>query len=134
MQLFQVPIIPFKDWNCYGLLKDNATQTQFESAWYSKPVIFNQGVQAGATVTTTPLYQITLSAASDPDFLRVETDSPELIKLTLDGQPVVTVYVGGNIPPGAMEVRVDASGKGVIEFNTQDAGKAVSGVYAWIKN
>ncbi len=119
---------------CNGVLKDNATTLYYESAWYSKPAQFNHPVQANVTVPAAAPYQITLSAASEIAFIRIETDSPELIKLTLNGQPVTTVYIGGTTPPGLNEIRVDASGNGIIEFNSADAGKTVGGIYSFIKN
>lgn len=118
----------------WGLLKDNASTMSYSSAWYSKSCRFGHPVQSGLTVPTAAPYTITLSAASEPSFVRIETDSPELIQLTLNGQPVATTYVGGTIPPAPMEVRVDASGNGVVEFNAAQAGAVIGGTYAWIGN
>jgi hypothetical protein len=119
---------------CYGLLKSNADTVFFSSAWYSKPCRFGYPVQSGLTVPAASPYTVTLSAASELNFVRLETDSPELIQLTLNGQPVVTTYIGGTTPPAPMEIRVDASGNGIVEFNSADSGKTIGGTYAWIGN
>lgn len=116
-----------------GVWKDNASSIQFESAYYSKPAQFGVQVQNGLTVPTSSPYEVILSAATDPAFVTIEVDSRELTNLTLNGQPVATVYLNNTaIPPGPNECIVFADGR--VRFNAADSGKTISGYYAYVKN
>lgn len=77
-------------------------------------------------------YEVYLDAIHDPSFVTVEADSPELTKLTLNGQPLTTTYCESGILPGPNECVVFGSGR--VKFNAADKGKVVSGTYAWVKN
>lgn len=116
---------------CYGLWKDNATSLDYSSAWYSIPVIFDQAVSL--TIPATAPYQLTLTdATTHPSFIRIETDTPQLHKFTINGTPVTQVYVNGETPaPG--EISMESSGNGVLTFNAADAGATLSGVYTWLR-
>ena len=113
----------------WGLLKDNATELYYESQWYTKPTQFD----STHTETIPASLTITLPAASDPDFVRLETDSPQLHQFLIDGNLAVTVYAAGTTPaPG--EVSIDPSGNGLMLFNAADVGKNFQAIYTWIKN
>lgn len=116
---------------CNGTWKDNATTIFFENFWYDKAVHFDEPVGA-LTVPASAPYEITLSAASNPLFRRIETDSlNDLNKFTIAGVAVPTIYTNGT-PPAAGEVSLNAV-TGAIVFNSADAGKTFDGVYAWIE-
>lgn len=112
---------------CEGKHKDNASTISHNTCWYSVGAIFNKQVASGATIPVASPYTITLSAASETDFRRIETDSPELHKFTINGSPVTTVYTNGQAP-APNEVTINAAG--VITFNASDAGKVFSGTFA----
>ncbi len=116
---------------CYGLWKDNATSLDYSSAWYSIPVIFDQSVSL--TIPATAPYTLTLTdATTHPSFIRIETDTPQLHKLTINGTPVTQIYTNGAAPaPG--EISMQSSGNGVLTFNAADAGKTLGGTYTWLK-
>ncbi len=116
---------------CYGLWKDNATSLDYSSAWYSIPVIFNQAVSL--TIPAVAPYTLTLTdATTHPTFIRLETDTPQLHKLTINGTPVTQIYTNGAAPaPG--EISMQSSGNGVLTFNAADAGKTLGGTYTWLK-
>jgi len=116
---------------CYGLWKDNASSLDYSSAWYSIPVIFNQAVSL--TIPTTAPYTLTLTDATTyPSFIRIETDTPQLHKFTINGTPVTQIYVNGEAPaPG--EISMQSSGNGVLTFNAADAGKTLGGTYTWLR-
>lgn len=118
----------------YGLLKDNSTTIDdYQSAWYSVTADFDYPVQAGLTIPVTSPYEVTLNASSVfPTFIRLETDSVELTKLTIGGQPTVKVYNDGSTP-APQEVSLDPSGNGKVYFNAADAGKTVGGTYCYLK-
>ncbi len=76
-------------------------------------------------------YFVTVPAAANTDFRRMETDSPELHKLTINGTAVATVYSSNSdfyTPPGVNEVFIMSNGK--IYFNAADLGKTITGTYA----
>lgn len=116
----------------YGLLKDNATRFNWVAQWYSKPAQFNS-VAEGVIPDVEP-YAVRLPASIDPDFVRIETDTLELHNFTIDGEPVLNIYIAGE-PPGILEVSMSASGNGILIFNAADAGKTFrADPYAWVKN
>lgn len=116
---------------CYGLWKDNATSLDYSSAWYSVPVVFNQAVNL--TIPATAPYTLTLTDATTyPSFIRIETDTPQLHKFTINGVAVTQIYVNGTAPaPG--EISMASSGNGVLTFNAADAGKTLGGTYTWLR-
>jgi len=116
---------------CYGLWKDNATSLDYSSAWYSVPVVFNQAVNL--TIPATAPYTLTLTDATTyPSFIRIETDTPQLHKFTINGVAVTQIYVNGAAPaPG--EISMQSSGNGVLTFNAADAGKTLGGTYTWLR-
>lgn len=116
---------------CYGLWKDNATSLDYSSAWYSIPVIFNQPVNL--TIPSTAPYTLTLTdATTHPTFIRIETDTPQLHKFTINGVAVTQIYTNGAVPaPG--EISMVSSGNGVLTFNAADSGKTLGGTYTWLK-
>lgn len=116
---------------CYGLWKDNATSLDYSSAWYSIPVIFNQPVNL--VIPSTAPYTLTLTdATTHPTFIRIETDTPQLHKFTINGVAVTQIYTAGQAPaPG--EISMASSGNGVLTFNAADAGKTLGGTYTWLK-
>lgn len=112
---------------CKGLWKDNATELSWTSAWYSVPAQFDS--VASGTIPAELFLQ--LPAALDPDFIRLETDSPELHSFQINGVPVAMVYVAGEAP-GPGEVSIDADA--YVVFNATDAGKAfTASAYTWLK-
>lgn len=116
----------------YGLLKDNATEINYQSQWYSKPAQFDS--TATGTIPSAPPYLLQLNCVNDPAFVRVETDSPELHSFQIAGQSIATLYVKGETP-GPNEISMVAIGDGVLRFNAADAGKTFTATkYAWIKN
>ena len=116
---------------CFGLWKDNATSLDYSSAWYSIPVIFDQAVSL--TIPAVAPYEITLTdATTHPTFIRIETDTPQLHKFTINGVAVTQIYTAGQTPaPG--EISMASSGNGVLTFNSADAGKTLSGTYTWLR-
>ena len=116
---------------CYGLWKDNATSLDYSSAWYSVPVIFNQAVNL--TIPATAPYTLTLTdATTHPTFIRIETDTPQLHKFTINGTPVTQIYTNGAAPaPG--EISMQSTGDGVLTFNALNAGATLSGTYTWLR-
>lgn len=116
---------------CYGLWKDNATSLDYSSAWYSVPVIFNQAVNL--TIPLAAPYTLTLTdATTHSSFIRIETDTPQLHKFTINGVPVTQIYTNGASPaPG--EISMVSSGNGVLTFNSSDAGKTLGGTYTWLR-
>ena len=116
---------------CYGLWKDNATSLDYSSAWYSIPVTFDQPVNL--VIPSTAPYTLTLSdATTHPTFIRIETDTPQLHKFTINGVTVTQIYTDGAVPaPG--EISMVSSGNGVLTFNAADAGKTLGGIYTWLK-
>jgi hypothetical protein len=116
----------------WGLLKDNATRFNWASQWYSKPAQLN--TVAEGTIPGVAPYTIGLPALTHPDFVRVETDSPELHTFMIGGKPVSSIYVAGEAP-GPGEVSMKANGDGILTFNAADAGKNFqANPYAWVKN
>lgn len=115
-----------------GLLKDNATDITYSSAYYTIPAVFDNPVQGGLSVPASSPYEVTLSATTQPGFIRIETDSLELAKLTIAENPVLKVYNDGT-PPAPQEVSLDPTGNGIVTFNSADAGKAVGGVYSYLR-
>lgn len=112
----------------FGLLKDNATTVQFEAQWYTRPVIFDatdsQVIPGGAVVTLD-------AATSDPLFLGLENDSPNLHKFQIDGVDVAEVYTDGT-PPALNEVAIAFNGE--VTFNAGDVGKTfTANPYAYIR-
>jgi hypothetical protein len=116
---------------CYGFWKDNASSLDYSSAWYSIPVIFNQPVSL--TIPATAPYTLTLTDATTyPSFIRIETDTPELHKFTINGVAVTQVYTNGAAPaPG--EISMQSSGNGVLTFNALNAGATLSGTFCWLR-
>jgi hypothetical protein len=116
---------------CYGFWKDNASSLDYSSAWYSIPVIFNQPVSL--TIPATAPYTLTLTDATTyPSFIRIETDTPELHKFTINGVAVTQVYTNGAAPaPG--EISMVSSGNGVLTFNALNAGATLSGTFCWLR-
>lgn len=113
---------------CHGLLKDSATTFYWQSAWYTKPVFFDVPVPGGVTVPAGLVY--TFPAASDPNFIFMETDSPKLYKFAIAGVAVPTVYTNGTTNPAPGEVTINSAG--FAKFNAADVGKAFTGTYAWV--
>lgn len=113
---------------CHGLLKDSATTFYWQSAWYTKPVFFDVPVPGDVVVPAGLVY--TFPAASDPNFLFMETDSAPLYKFTIGGVPVPTVYTNGTTNPAPGEVTINSAG--FARFNAADAGKTFAGTYAWV--
>ena len=95
------------------------------------PVIFNQAVNL--TITATAPYTLTLTdATTHPTFIRIETDTPQLHKFTINGTPVTQIYTNGAAPaPG--EISMQSTGDGVLTFNALNAGATLSGTYTWLR-
>lgn len=113
---------------CQGLLKDSATTFYWQSAWYTKPVFFDVPVPGGVTIPAGLIY--TFPAASDPNFIFMETDSPKLYKFAIAGVTVPSVYTNGTTNPAPGEVTINSAG--FAKFNAADVGKAFTGTYAWV--
>lgn len=119
----------FTEGVCYGLWKDNATDIFYQSQWYTKPVEFNYPVPPGVTISGGTY---TLTAVSDGNFIRIETDAiAYLSAFAIAGIPVAAIYVAGETP-GVGEISVNGL-TGVVTFNASDNGKVFSGYYAWIR-
>jgi hypothetical protein len=113
----------------YGLLKDNATSIDsYISQWYTREVIFD--AVSSATIPSAAPYTLTLSAASLPLFLRIETDTPQLHEFKIMSILVAAVYVNGE-PPAPNEVAINSNG--IVTFNAADAGKTFNAKYTYIK-
>lgn len=111
----------------WGLLKDNATDLTWRSAWYSK-TIHNEEITA--TVITSPLV---LPAASDIYFRKLDTDPIAIPhRFYIDGVLATKVWVDGTAP-APTEVSMLANGNGVLTFNAADVGKTLTGSYVWIE-
>ena len=114
---------------CMGLLKDNATEIFWQSSWYSRPTqfdaIYTASIPAGSPSV------LTLPAAANPDFIRIETDQLEYHTFKIGGQPVLNIYL--DTPPGPQEVSLASNGSGTVLFNNADVGKTFDAVYTWIK-
>lgn len=113
---------------CHGLLKDSATTFYWQSAWYTKPVFFDVPVPGGVTVPGGLIYAF--PAASDPNFIFMESDSPKLYNFAIAGVTVPTVYTNGTTNPAPGEVTIDSAG--FAKFNAADVGKTFTGTYAWV--
>lgn len=113
---------------CHGLLKDSATTLYWQSAWYTKPVFFDVPVPGGVTVPAGLIYAF--PAASDPNFIFMETDSPKLYNFAIAGVTVPTVYTDGTTNPAPGEVTINSAG--FARFNAADVGKTFTGTYAWV--
>lgn len=113
---------------CHGLLKDSATTFYWQSAWYTKPVFFDVPVPGGVTIPAGLIY--TFPAASDPNFIFMETDSPKLYSFAIAGATVPTVYTDGTTNPAPGEVTINSAG--FAKFNAADVGKTFTGTYAWV--
>ena len=113
----------------WGLLKDNATELYFASQWYSKPAQFDGF--ATATIPGAP-HQLEFPCVDDPDFVVLETNSPELHQFTIAGVAVANIYTAGETPaPGEVTITEE----GIATFNPVDAGKTFTAVrYAWVKS
>lgn len=118
---------------CYGTWKDNGTTIYYENFWYVKAVHFDVAI-APTSIPASPPYELPFPDASNPLFLRVETDSVyELNKFTIDGVAVPTIYTAGQAP-GVGEVTIEAIGSTAkVTFNAADAGKSFAGTYSWIE-
>jgi hypothetical protein len=113
----------------WGLLKDNATSIDsYVSQWYTRDVVFN--ALFSGTIPSAEPYTLTLDAASLPEFLRLETDTPQLHEFKIMSILVVAVYVNGE-PPGPNEVAINSNG--IVTFNSVDAGKTFNAKYTYIK-
>jgi hypothetical protein len=117
-----------------GTWKDNATTVFVENFWYTKAVHFDEALPPGLIVPAIAPYEIVFPAASNPVFLRIETDSVSALnKFTLNGVVVPTIYVNGELP-GPKEVTITPVGSGAkATFNAADAGKTWAGTYSWIE-
>jgi hypothetical protein len=117
-----------------GTWKDNATTVFIENFWYTKAVHFDVALPTGLTVPAIAPYEIVFPAASNPVFLRIETDSVNILnKFTLNGIAVPTIYVNGEMP-GAGELTIyPTAPNGKAVFNAADAGKIWAGTYSWIE-
>lgn len=113
---------------CHGLLKDSATTLYWQSAWYTKPVFFDVPVPGGVTVPAGLIYAF--PAASDPNFIFMETDSPKLYNFAIASITVPTVYTDGTTNPAPGEVTINSAG--FAKFNAADVGKTFTGTYAWV--
>jgi hypothetical protein len=117
--------------NCpisWGLWKNNVTTFNLETAWYSKPVVEQP---LNTTIPNAAPYEIVLTAASQPDFYAIESDSLGLLNITINGVPPTNKRVG-TAAPGPMEVTLNTTTNKLI-FNAADAGALVAGSYVWIK-
>lgn len=117
-----------------GTWKDNATTVYYENFWYTKAVHFDEVLPSGLTVPLVPPYEIPFPAASNPVFLRIETDSlNELNKFTLNGIVIASLYANGETPgPNEITIVPTTSSARAI-FNSADVGKTWGGTYTWIE-
>jgi len=116
----------------WGLLKDNATRFNWVSQWYSKPAQLNSAAEA--VIPDTPPHIIGLPALENPDFVRIETDVPQLHSFAIDSEEAVFIYTAGE-DPGPGEISLDVDGTGILTFSEADAGKIfVAAPYAWVNN
>lgn len=83
------------------------------------------------TIQYNTAYELRLLIADDPNFISLENDSVKLHKFKINDADIATLYLGGSIPPAPNEVRL--WGDGYLEFNTADAGKTVTGTYAFVR-
>lgn len=114
----------------YGLLKDNATTIEsYTSQWYSRDVDFNATFTG--TIPISAPYNLTLITILDsPDFLRIETDTPQLHEFKINGVLVTAIYTNAEAP-GPNEVTLN--GNGVLRFNSADAGKSFNAKFTYVK-
>ena len=108
-----------------ALVKDNATTLYIEHNWYSAPASYEN------ISTTIPVgLVITVAEASDPEFITLEIDSPNIHEFLINGTPVALIRGDGSAP-APNEVTVYANGD--IVFNAADSGKTFSGKYFYVK-
>lgn len=111
---------------CDGLVKDNATTFYVDFSWYSAPALFNQPY----TGTIPNSLEITLPCATDPAFITLEVDSPQVHTFKINGTLVTFVRTDGT-SPAPNEVTIYASGK--VKFNLADSGKTFTSLYTYVK-
>lgn len=107
-----------------GLLKDNATTVNFNTAWYSKSTYkgtVNQTIPGSATLT--------LPAASETFFRRIDNEDTKLLRFAIAGVPITHAWTDST-PPAPTEINVQTNGD--VTFNSADIGKNFSGNYIWI--
>lgn len=126
--------IPNSDW---GMPADYSLEYSIDGFNWFSAYEFRRNFSSDGTSYDIPhqyntAYEIYLDAKNDPGFITIEVDSPELTKLILNGQPLATTYLESAIPPGSNEAVVFSNGR--LKFNSVDAGKTLSGTYAWVKN
>lgn len=116
----------------WGLLKDNATTLYYNSGWYTKTAKFDVLVPAGFTIPSSAPYTLQLPVAQESGFISIEIDNPDLNSFAIAGIPIATLYTTGSVPPGPNEIRLAANG--TMTFNAADAGKVVTGTFAYVKD
>lgn len=120
---------------CKGLWKDNATTISFAFSHYCKPVVFDlpfSGTVPSAAPYTYVFPAAPLGSAPNANWLRLETEAVQTIRVNLGGVPVSTVYTNGETP-GQNEVSINGV-TGLFTFNPASAGRAISGTASYIYN
>lgn len=110
----------------WGLLKTNSRE--FSSTWnfYTKQLVKVPGYSV--TISST---SITLPVSTNPLFITLEVDSPDMHSFKIDGVPVSRVYTDST-PPALGEIRI--TGTGNIYFNAGDVGKTFLADYYWLSD
>jgi hypothetical protein len=122
----------FNQYVNWGLLKDNATTLYFNSAWYTKTVKFDVPVESGFVIPNSAPFQKQLQVSQEEGFITIEIDNPDLNSFFINNIPIATLYTTGTVPPGPNEIRLAANG--TMTFNSADAGKTVTGTFAYVKD
>ena len=113
-----------------GFVQDGTYSTvPIEYSYYLRPVVL---YPLNETIPASP-YQLTLSPVSDdPLWLSLDIHDPSVIELALAGYAVnATVITSGT--PAANEILLADAPGGILEFNSADEGKAVSGTVLYMK-
>ena len=117
---------------CDGFWKDNASTASFSFDFYSKPAVTNAPINLPLVDTPAFFPHAPGGSTPDPNFLRIETHSPEGHRLFLNNNPVTTIYVNGEVP-GPGEITINGL-TGAISYNPANAGMILSGTYVYIRD
>ena len=117
-----------------GMVKDNVTS--FDVAWniYVKPT---SNSDLNDTIPSSSPHELYVAespngSASDPNWIGLDDDKPKYShSISIEGYGGEAELLSSSASaPGANQVRFNQSG--LLEFSSDDAGKAVTGTYLWI--
>ncbi len=123
---------------CYGKFKTNVETLYYKQSLYYKPLIKNQTL--AGTIPATPPYAVAVPASpfvptnssSDLTWHSFEYDALQFQTVQISGyQSAAQVLSDGNTLPGSNQVSINPL-TGIMTFNSADAGKTLSGTYAYV--